>query len=51
VKIKLVQLSLSKGIDRDFKAQTMAIFTPDQQKVYQVNLAIQSEFAADNSHR
>jgi hypothetical protein len=35
-----------KRIGRDFEAQTMAILTPEQQKVYKVNLALQQRIQA-----
>jgi hypothetical protein len=35
------QIAEGQRIGRDFEAQTMAILTPEQQKIYQVNLALQ----------
>jgi hypothetical protein len=35
------QITEGQKIGRDFEAQTMAILTPEQQKIYQVNLALQ----------
>ena len=35
------QIAEGKRIGRDFEAQTMAILTPEQQKIYKVNLALQ----------
>ena len=35
------QIAEGKRIGRDLEAQTMAILTPEQQKIYKVNLALQ----------
>jgi hypothetical protein len=40
------QIALGHKIGRDFEAQTMAILTPEQQKIYQVNLTLQRRIQA-----
>jgi hypothetical protein len=40
------QIAEGKRIGRDFEAQTMAILTPNQQKIYKVNLALQQRIQA-----
>ena len=40
------QIALGYKIGRDFEAQTMAILVPEQQKIYQVNLTLQSRIQA-----
>jgi hypothetical protein len=40
------QVAKGKQIGRDFEAQTMAILTPEQQKIYKVNLALQQRIRA-----
>jgi hypothetical protein len=40
------QIAEGRRIGRDFEAQTMAILTPEQQKIYKVNLALQQRVQA-----
>lgn len=40
------QIALGHKIGRDFEAQTMTILTPEQQKIYRVNLALQRRIQA-----
>jgi hypothetical protein len=40
------QVAKGKQIGRDFEAQTMDILTPEQQKIYKVNLALQQRIRA-----
>ncbi len=40
------QIAEGQKIGRDFEAQTMSILTPEQQKIYQVNLALQQRIQA-----
>jgi hypothetical protein len=40
------QVAEGKKIGRDFEAQTMTILTPEQQKIYKTNLALQRRIQA-----
>jgi hypothetical protein len=40
------QIAKGRRIGRDFEAQTMAILTPEQQKIYKLNLALQQRVQA-----
>jgi hypothetical protein len=43
------QVAEGKKIGRDFEAQTMTILTPEQQKIYETNLALQRRIQACDS--